>query len=237
MLITRVIYVFLTLILYIRRLLKVIYRPHNIYCIHVDAKSSDTFKRAVASIVACFDNVFITNQQESIVYAGINRLLADIHCFRNILELTSSSLHVSAEHSFNYSFHANFKGKSLNPDWKYMLNLASSEFPLRTNYELARIFNMYNGTNEIPMWPNFDRQRVDFVWEVRNGSMKRTERRKSSPPHGYTIYKGLVYCVLSRAFVTYALTDKHAIDLLEWGADTYSPDEWSIFFFFYLTND
>ena len=41
------------------RLLRIIYRPHNLYCIHVDANSARETHEAIRSIVQCFDNVFI----------------------------------------------------------------------------------------------------------------------------------------------------------------------------------
>lgn len=69
------------------RLLMSMYEPTNIYCIHVDAKSTDTVRRAIRSIVDCFDNVFIATKLESIVYAGFSRLKADINCMNDLLDL------------------------------------------------------------------------------------------------------------------------------------------------------
>ena len=45
--------------------------------------------------------------------------------------------------------HPNLFTKNLTANWKYLLNLASTEFPLRTNYELARILKIFNGANDI----------------------------------------------------------------------------------------
>ena len=56
------------------RLLRAIYRPQNIYCIHVDAKASWTFHSAVAAIAKCLDNVYIASRRQLIVYAGFSRL-------------------------------------------------------------------------------------------------------------------------------------------------------------------
>ena len=33
--------------------------------------------------------------------------------------------------------------------WKYYINLTGQEFPLRTNLELVRIANIFNGSNDI----------------------------------------------------------------------------------------
>ena len=56
------------------RLLRVIYRPQNVYCVHVDTKSSNSFMSAVKAIVDCFDNVYLASRLHYIVYAGPSRL-------------------------------------------------------------------------------------------------------------------------------------------------------------------
>jgi N-acetyllactosaminide beta-1,6-N-acetylglucosaminyltransferase len=128
-----------------------------------------------------------------------------------------------------------FKHKNLNPNWKYLINTASTEFPLRTNYEMTRILHMYNGTNEIEIIKKFNKRRIDIEWHVvvttNDGGeggyvLKATNKTKSPPPHKFRIVKGSAYGMFSRAFVEYALTSSHVRDLLEWGKDTWSPDEW-----------
>ena len=42
------------------RLLRAIYRPQNVYCVHVDRKSSAEVLRGMASVVKCLPNVFMT---------------------------------------------------------------------------------------------------------------------------------------------------------------------------------
>lgn len=88
------------------RLLRLIYNPNNIYCIHIDTKSADNVKKAIRSIVDCFDNVFIATQLEYIVYAGYSRLKADINCLNDLLNLTNL-----------INVHENLKGKRV-VNWK-----------------------------------------------------------------------------------------------------------------------
>ena len=114
------------------RLLRVIYRPQNVFCIHVDSKSSPGFIAAIRSITRCFKNVFISTKLEKIVYASYTRLKADVNCMNDLTRKIKSS-------------HPNLKDKSFNLNWKYLINVASTEFPLRTNYELTKILNMFNG--------------------------------------------------------------------------------------------
>jgi len=56
------------------RLLRVIYRPQNVYCVHVDTKSSKSFQSAVKAVVYCFHNVYIATRLHHVVYAGPSRL-------------------------------------------------------------------------------------------------------------------------------------------------------------------
>jgi len=56
------------------RLLRAIYRPQNVYCIHVDAKTSQTFHSTIAAIAQCLDNVYIATKRQRVVYAGFSRL-------------------------------------------------------------------------------------------------------------------------------------------------------------------
>ena len=208
------------------RLLLAIYRPQNVYCIHVDNKSSIVFKKAIESIVGCFDNIFITTQLLDIVYAGFNRLQADINCMNDLLNMSSKSSQM----------HPNFANKKLNINWKYLINMASSEFPLKTNYELTRILNMFNGSNEIEIKPHNKPKLIQYKYIVKydknkNPHMACTYRNKTQPPHNYTIAKGSAYNVFSHKFVEYATSNQYAKDLLAWGVDTYSPDEWLILLF------
>jgi hypothetical protein len=92
-------------------LLKAIYRSHNIYCIHIDQKSDKTFKKAIESIVDCFENVFIVSKQENIVYAGFSRLKADLNCMNDLV------------HSPKKSFLKNDLKKKYFK-WKYLINMA-----------------------------------------------------------------------------------------------------------------
>jgi hypothetical protein len=200
------------------RLLKAIYQPQNVYCIHIDSKSPKSVHDSIGSIARCFRNVFIATRLEHIVYAGFARLKADINCMNDL-----------ARPDFE---HKNLRGKNFSLNWKYALNLASTEFPLRTNYELVKILNMFNGANDIEVITNFQKERVLNSWKVKkrpNSSSEylvKTKRLKSQVPHNYTIVKGITYCSFSRKFVEYVLTNIYARNLLKWSEDTYSPDEW-----------
>ena len=155
--------------------------------------------------------MFITTKLERIIYSHISRLNADLNCINDLLDP-------------NYD-HPNLKGKNISTNWKYLLNSASTEFPLRTNYEMTRILNMRNGVNDIEIKEKFDQVRISNSWYVNNSDIKQSDNLKSIPPHNLTIVKGYAYGSFSREFIVHALKSQYAKDLLEWLKDTWSPDE------------
>ncbi|XP_064594389.1 beta-1,3-galactosyl-O-glycosyl-glycoprotein beta-1,6-N-acetylglucosaminyltransferase 3-like, partial [Liolophura sinensis] len=190
------------------KLLQAIYRPQNLYCLHIDRNSPSPVHTAMAAIAKCFDNVFIVSKSEKVVYAGFSRLKADINCMEDLVVKSTS--------------------------WKYFLNLPSQAFPLKTNAELVKILKIYNGSNDIEgitgdrMLANRYRYKHILV-KASEGArlhLEKTEKLKERPPHNITIVKGSAYGVFSRAFVEFLLTDKFAVDLLKWCEDIYSPDEY-----------
>ncbi|XP_049620949.1 N-acetyllactosaminide beta-1,6-N-acetylglucosaminyl-transferase-like isoform X2 [Suncus etruscus] len=187
------------------RLFRAIYMPQNVYCVHVDQKAPRDFQAAVGRLLSCFPNAFLASRTESVVYGGISRLQADLHCLQ---DLAASRV-----------------------AWKYVLNTCGQDFPLKTNLEIVRHLKGYRGQNITPgvLPPAHAVDRTKFVfWEQRSKSgswMRRSNTLKSPPPHHMTIYFGTAYVALTRPFVNFVLHDQWALDLLLWSKDTYSPDE------------
>ena len=50
------------------RLLKAIYRPHNLYCIHPDARQGEEFALVFRMLSRCLDNVFVASKLERVYY-------------------------------------------------------------------------------------------------------------------------------------------------------------------------
>ena len=105
------------------RLLRAIWRPQNVYCIHVDAKSNDQIRRYIKSRVQCLDNVFLAPRMIHVTWGTFSVLEADLICMAALYSHTTR--------------------------WKYFINLTGQEFPLRTNYELVKILQLYAGANDI----------------------------------------------------------------------------------------
>ncbi|XP_067913360.1 N-acetyllactosaminide beta-1,6-N-acetylglucosaminyl-transferase-like [Heterodontus francisci] len=187
------------------RLFRAIYRPHNLYCIHVDEKSPGEFHRQLQRLQGCFGNVFLASRMVPIIYGGISRLEADISCLTDLLRFRTN--------------------------WKYVLNLCGQDYPLKTNLEIIRHLKAFKGKNITPgiLPPEHAKVRTKFVYKQVLSASKsyvaRTAKQKSPPPHNLTIYFGSAYYALTTEFVEFILKDQRALDLLKWSKDTYSPDE------------
>ena len=105
------------------RLLRAIYRPQNIYCIHVDKKTDNDTYNAMEGIAKCFGNVFMAPRRISVRWGMFSVLEPELMCMEALLQRHKK--------------------------WKYFINLTGQEFPLRTNYELVKILMAYNGANDI----------------------------------------------------------------------------------------
>ncbi|XP_077418359.1 beta-1,3-galactosyl-O-glycosyl-glycoprotein beta-1,6-N-acetylglucosaminyltransferase 4-like isoform X5 [Vanacampus margaritifer] len=191
----------------VERILHAIYAPHNIYCIHYDQKSFRPFIEAMKNLAYCLPNVFISSTLESVKYAHISRLNADLNCLSDLLRSEVR--------------------------WKYVINLCGQDFPLKSNYELVRELRQLNGRNMLEsIRPNeLKKQRFSFHHKLKYVSHDyhripvRTPIAKDAPPHGLVMFSGSAYFVLSWEFVNYISSNKVVKDFLAWSADTYSPDE------------
>ncbi|NXF95749.1 GCNT3 acetylglucosaminyltransferase, partial [Eubucco bourcierii] len=182
------------------RLLRSIYAPQNIYCIHIDSKAPAAFQEAVRAIAACFPNVFVASSLENVVYASWSRLQADLNCMQDLLQSPVP--------------------------WRYFLNTCGTDFPIKTNAEIIRALKVLQGQNnmESETPSSIKQQRWRYHHEV-GESISRTGTRKAPPPHGYPMFTGSAYILVTRAFVQHIFENPTVQKFLEWAKDTYSPDE------------
>ncbi|XP_057216243.1 beta-1,3-galactosyl-O-glycosyl-glycoprotein beta-1,6-N-acetylglucosaminyltransferase 4-like isoform X2 [Triplophysa rosa] len=190
----------------VERLLRAIYMPHNVYCIHYDQKSSDDFKSAMQGLTRCLPNVFIASKLERVQYAGISRLKADLNCLSDLMETEVK--------------------------WKYVINLCGQDFPLRTNAELVSDLKMLKGKNMVESKkPGGKEWRWRFHHVLKTDlteyyeSPVTTFEEKPPPPHNLEMFVGSAYFTISREFALFVQRSSLARDFLAWSEDTYSPDE------------
>ena len=66
------------------RLLRAIYRPQNVYCVHVDRKSPKVIHEAMSAIATCFDNVFVTSVSHDVQWGKFSVLEPELQCMEEL---------------------------------------------------------------------------------------------------------------------------------------------------------
>ena len=131
------------------KLLRSIYRPQNLICIHVDSKASENVWNSVNKIARClnlqFKNIIVTNSRVHPTWGQYSVLEADLNCMRE--------LHNARDRR----------------KWRYLINLTGQEFPLRTHLELVRILSILNGANLLEAEPFDGRKRLRQTQKIPSG--------------------------------------------------------------------
>ncbi|XP_070580637.1 beta-1,3-galactosyl-O-glycosyl-glycoprotein beta-1,6-N-acetylglucosaminyltransferase-like [Ptychodera flava] len=186
----------------VEQLLRTIYRPHNVYCIHVDRKASPNIHRSMQAIAKCFDNVFIASRLARVTWCSIQVVKAELYCLSDLLKRPSK--------------------------WKYYLNLSGQEFPLKTNLEIVRILREYRGLSDVMSVLNrTNPERQKFRYYIGKTRMVNSTKLYTIPkPFEGPIFKGELHAALSREFATYIATSKKAQSWFTWLNVTLCPDEY-----------
>ena len=90
------------------RLLKSIYRPQNLYCIHPDTKQGQGFASFFKAIAKCLDNVFVASKPIRVYYGHHSIMDSQLHCMQDLVKYPETR-------------------------WKYVINLCGREVPVKTN--------------------------------------------------------------------------------------------------------
>ncbi len=89
------------------RLLRVLYRPHNQYCIAPDLKSSQEFQETFRNIAACLDNVHIVSKARRVSWGHRSIIESQMQCYRDLMAIQSQLSELQK--------------------WKYVINLCGKE--------------------------------------------------------------------------------------------------------------
>ena len=111
------------------RLLKVLYRRTNQYCIHIDSESSRVFKGIFSNIAKCLDNVHMATTSYRIRWGDSGVMKAQMQCLRDLVEL-------------RYKLPQEKK-------WNYAINLCGKELPINTNHEIVSHLVKLNDSSAI----------------------------------------------------------------------------------------
>lgn len=183
------------------RILQAIYMPNNVYCIHIDKKSPQIFRKAIQAMIHCLPNVFISTKSTDVVWGHFSVVQAQINCMEELLQSQVK--------------------------WKYYISLVGQDFPLYDNKQiviaLERLHN-FNSIDSFPM-PDHNKGRTRFVHILKDHTIYDTGVGKSPPPYNMSIYKGSTHIVAIREFVEFVLHSKIGKDFVKFLNDTYVPDE------------
>jgi hypothetical protein len=192
------------------RLLRLLYRPHNTYCIHYDSKS--LFKEFFDGIARCFDNVMIASRTENVVWGYYTILQAQMNCLSDLLKYRNFQKH----------------------KWKYVINLCGKELPLVTNKEMVVKMMRLKGSSSIVTQPCANKkilvqQRlVHPVTLNKKGTDIVMDKHKylEDRPFNLTLYhKSSSYCALSFQFANYLVFNSSALKFYEFFKKTRNAEE------------
>ena len=184
------------------RILRAIYMPNNVYCIHIDKKSSEVFCKAIQAIIRCLPNVFIAANSVDVTWGHISVVQAQFSCMEELLKSQVK--------------------------WKYYISLVGQDFPLYDNKQIVKALQGLNNTNNIESYPMAKRQlsRMKAVFILKeNHQIYKTKKPKGPPPHNITIYKGSTHIIAIREFVEFGLHGQIGKDFYEFLKDSKIPDE------------
>lgn len=179
------------------RFLKVIYRPHNLYCLQYDQKSANVLKTATNNLAKCLGNVIVPRRSVNIVWGCYTILEAQMDCISELYRARSSSY-----------------------PWRYIITLCGKELPLRTNREIVNILKKQNGNPGIKIYPLTKKELHNrFTHKFIIGSDNRcheTSHKLGPVPYGIEIRKNMAYFSLTPEFTHFLLHNKTALDLYEY---------------------
>ena len=207
------------------RLIRSIYRPHNLYCIHIDSKSQ-TMYETMQKYAPCFENVILIQDRINVTYAHFTRVSADLKCFDALLQR--------------------------NTKWSYLINLCGEDFPLKTNYQIVKVLKGLFGKQSIESvsltrgkgkslrfeksWipshlfngrPNESKWKEITDWSGTKWYKSLGSYKMQSFPLGnkFPMFAGSAYNIFSRDFINWTVNNLTAQRIIKWSRDTYSPDE------------
>lgn len=202
-----------TTLQYLRHL-KVIYRPHNTYCYHVDRKSSEAFANTFELLTKCFNNIHTSLQSVNVYHGNASILNAQMYCYDTLMNKSQS--------------------------WEHVINLCGTELPLKTNREIVKLLRPLRGLNVItnPKMVQDGTTEQHIVHRLVYRAVWNEDRRHAilgkdrlGPlPIKFPVWKAITYMALTRKFIAFLQTDSEAIALYKYLQDVQSPEE-----FFYST--
>ena len=184
------------------RQLRLLYRSHNAYCIHIDKKAPEWWISGIESMIKCLPNVVYIDDPVKVWFRHWSLLEAQLRCYMVLLEL-------------------------YRPLWKYGITLKGVELPLTTNREMV---NFLKAQNNKVVLPKAESAQSPFTSQVIldqtaaktklfNGIAQLTNIQLPPAPNGVKLFRSSeesVGTALPRDFIDFALTDDSSLDLRQY---------------------
>lgn len=174
----------------VTRLLRVIYRPHHVYLIHVDSRQDFLF-RSLLQLELKYPNIRLTRKRQSSIWGGASLLDVLLQSMEQLLEVDSQ--------------------------WQFVFNLSESDFPLRSIESLEALLAANPGRNFLKSHGRQTRQFIhkqglDRVFHQCESRMWRVGDRVL--PAGIRIDGGSDWVGLARSVVEFVTSPTHRNDPL-----------------------
>ena len=186
----------------IMRLLRVIYRPHNVYCLNPDRKANKTLIQVFRKLASCFDNIVVPDNLVDVTYLHISTVDAHLTCFHY---LNASTI-----------------------QWRYANILCGKELPFSSNRVMVDTLKKLNGDSLVNAYrlPDKDfKKRLTSHYRAVNGTMQKLGPRTEKAPFTLELYKSVIYLSASRQFVDFLLTSTRVRALYQYMSTALMPDE------------
>ena len=189
----------------IMRFLRVIYRPHNVYCLHPDGSATiKTLIEAFRKVASCFDNIFIPDELVSVTYKHISMVDAQLKCLHHLV-----------------NDYQHFQ-------WKYASFLCGKELPFYSNRVFVEKLMELDGDSLVNAYKISDIdhwERFSSHFRVTDGKMAAYDPRSDKIPFGMQMYKSLNYISASQQFAVFLLTSPKVKALHRYMSTALMPDE------------
>ncbi|CAB63388.1 EGF-like domain-containing protein [Caenorhabditis elegans] len=166
---------------FIEKQVQMSWHPDNVFCFVIDTKSSKEFKTNMKKLADCFENIIVLPSKHSFDSSGHNQNLGHTECMQSLLQFEN---------------------------WTYLLLLQNHDVISKSVYELARIFEILGGANDVNIGKEIDQRRVPGLkWDPKNLKLFRNESGLDDEllKKPMKIASGYVQASLSRAAVEWLI--------------------------------
>ncbi|CAL2040169.1 unnamed protein product [Caenorhabditis brenneri] len=136
---------------FIEKQVEISWHPQNVFCFAVDKKSHRNFHVKMQKLGECVENIVVLPATESYDSSGHNMNLGHKRCMEALLQF---------------------------PDWSYMMHLQNNDVITKSVYELARIFELFGGANDVKIGPElYERRFPGLEWDPKTMKLFRNESK------------------------------------------------------------